>query len=125
MVETPNSNSNYPCLGDKTCAASPTSALFKDAEVVWASFDTPISKMNLELAFASGGYYTCLENSCTDSVESKTKMQQLLNNVTPSFEGALLKFKAGTYYYICSRNNNFTNRSEKGMLKVKQRTTTK
>ena len=53
------------------------------------------------------------------SVETKTVLQQLLNNASPSFEGATLRFNTpGTYYYICSRNNNFTNRSQKGQLTV-------
>ena len=27
--------------------------------------------------------------------------------------------KAGTYYYMCTRNNNFSNRSQKGKIIVK------
>ena len=53
-----------------------------------------------------------------ESVEAKTPMNQLLDNAPASFEGAVLQLKRGVYYYICSRNNNFTNRSQKGMKTV-------
>ena len=101
-------------------------SMFKDAEVVWSSFpvEDPVNDTNLEVAFASAGYYHCVDsrvNVCTDeSVETKTQLNQLLNNAPASFEGAVLRFRQPkTYYYICSRNNNFTNRSQKGMLTVR------
>lgn len=124
MVQTPNPNSNYPCVINNMCGESSSSDLFANAEVVWGSFPT---QTDLALAFMSGGYYNCLEpvTGCTESVSAKTQMQQLLNNVSPSFAGALLRFSPGTYYYICSRNNNFTNRSQKGMLTVKEATPSK
>lgn len=98
--------------------------MFKDAEVIWASFSTqtPINKTDLEVAFASAGYYHCVNpaGACsTESVQDKAQLNQLLNNAPASFEGALLCFpETGLYYYISSRNNNFTNRSQKGMLTV-------
>jgi len=44
----------------------------------------------------------------------------LLNNAPASLAGGLLINinKAGTYYYMCSRNNNFSNRSQKGVIHV-------
>ena len=100
--------------------------LFKDAEVVWASFaadpnNPNLSSQDLATAFASSGYYRCVAAATcgAESVETKATLQQLLNNASPSFEGAILRFnRAGTYHYICSRNNNFTNRSQKGQLTV-------
>ena len=98
--------------------------MFKDAVILWASFDTedPVNKTNLEVAFASAGYYHCVDpaGTCTaNSVATKAQLQRLLNNAPASFEGALLCFpEEGVYYYISSRNNNFTNRSQKGMLRV-------
>jgi len=53
------------------------------------------------------------------TVDSKTKLNDLLNNAPASYEGVVLQFKAGTYHYMCTRNNNFTNRSQKGTLIVK------
>jgi hypothetical protein len=42
----------------------------------------------------------------------------LLNNASPYFNGGLLRFKPGTYHYACTRNNNFSNRSQKATLVV-------
>ena len=50
---------------------------------------------------------------------NKDAMQQQLNNAPASYFGHVLKFnKAGVFFYICTRNNNFTNRSQKGVLTV-------
>lgn len=39
---------------------------------------------------------------------------------TPYFNGGLIRMnKTGTFYYMSTRNNNFTNRSQKGSLNVK------
>lgn len=66
------------------------------------------------------GYYTCLRSKtcAAESVETKnTKMDALLNNAPASFGGIMLKFSnKGCFYYMCSRNNNFSNRSQKGVL---------
>lgn len=116
-------------MDKQTAANSPLpmgSSMFKDAQVAWASFDTqtPVDETNLELAFASAGYYHCVNPAGTCSAESvmlKDQLNQLLNNAPASFEGALLCFsRSGVYHYISSRNNNFTNRSQKGMLTVRQ-----
>lgn len=129
MVETPHPNSNYPLPVDKetpSTATTPVGAgMFKASTVAWASFYTQdiVDKRDLELAFASAGYYHCLDpvGACSaESVLNKDQLNQLLNNAPASFEGAVLCFpSSGVYHYISSRNNNFTNRSQKGMLTVK------
>ena len=101
------------------------STLF-NAQIVWydstvyGQIDLTTSatrNKNLALLLSSAGYYQCFVG-CTESVNTKTQLNNLLNNAYPSFNGPLLKFPAGLYHYICSRNNNFTNRSQKGVLKV-------
>eukprot|EP00013_Stygamoeba_regulata_P009578 CAMPEP_0177682262 /NCGR_PEP_ID=MMETSP0447-20121125/31167_1 /TAXON_ID=0 /ORGANISM="Stygamoeba regulata, Strain BSH-02190019" /LENGTH=513 /DNA_ID=CAMNT_0019191757 /DNA_START=90 /DNA_END=1631 /DNA_ORIENTATION=+ len=42
----------------------------------------------------------------------------LLNNASPYFNGGLLRFNPGTYHYMCTRNNNFSNRGQKATLVV-------
>ena len=37
----------------------------------------------------------------------------------PSCSLPILRVKKGRYYYMCTRNNNFTNRSQKGCLVVR------
>ncbi|XP_013394675.1 protein DD3-3-like [Lingula anatina] len=105
---------NFPLTFNKT-------TLWKNAEVKWIyhgkNINTP---KNLALNMASSGYYQCkMASECaSESAERKTKMNNLLNNAPASYEGALLKLKKGIYHYICSRNNNFTNRSQKGTIIV-------
>ena len=122
IVEIPDPNSNFPSLMDQGSLNG--AMMFKDADVVWSSIplhnQNRRNKTNVEVAFASAGYYHCLDG-CTESVAMKTLMNRLLNNAPASFEGAILRFRrTGTYHYISSRNNNFTNRSQKGKLTVKQ-----
>ena len=122
IVETPHPNSNYPLPWERA-------SMFKDAEVLWSSFVDNPSADDLAVAFMSAGYYQC-HSGCDDSIDDKgTRLQQLLNNAPASFEGALLRFSNAenqekTYHYICSRNNNFTNRSQKGRITVKPERTT-
>lgn len=100
--------------------------MFRDAEVVWTPYSRPsgtAEQMALDTAvtFASAGYYRCFEGTrCSEySVTDKEQLNQLLNNAPASFEGAVLRFRSrGNYHYMCSRNNNFTNRSQKGQLTV-------
>ena len=50
---------------------------------------------------------------------SRKVLNPLLNNAAASYEGLLLKFtRPGKYAYTCTRNNNFTNRGQKGTLIV-------
>lgn len=43
----------------------------------------------------------------------------VLNAAGPRFSGALVKMETpGDYYYMSTRNNNFSNRSQKGSIKV-------
>uniref|UniRef100_A0A7M5TSE9 Protein DD3-3 n=1 Tax=Clytia hemisphaerica TaxID=252671 RepID=A0A7M5TSE9_9CNID len=66
----------------------------------------------------SSGYYDC-KTGCTNSLDRKAKMDNLLNNAPASFSGMLVRFKKkGTFYFLCTRNNNFTNRSQKGEIIV-------
>ena len=71
---------------------------------------------DVEASMASSGYY-----------ETAEKIKQLgknlddeLNNASPSFAGIVMKWsEQKTFYYMCTRNNNFTNRSQKGRLTIK------
>ena len=94
--------------------------MFKTASTIWLPDGVSEgSAADLAVYFASSGYYQCVRaDSCGESVQDKTALNELLNNAPASFEGAVLRFQRGTYHYICSRNNNFTNRSQKGRLIV-------
>lgn len=121
MVETSGPNVNYPTPWDKLGG----DGLFENVDVLWTSVGvTNPSALDTAVAFASSGYYQCFaDTTCMgESVETKPRLDKLLNNAPASFEGAVIRFQQGSqgiYYYICTRNNNFTNRSQKGHIRVK------
>ncbi|KAJ7333540.1 hypothetical protein OS493_017077 [Desmophyllum pertusum] len=118
LVETGNLLDNYPLPFEM-------SKLFQGAIAVWTSLELKNPKPeDMAVSLASAGYYTCLKKSKTCDAESveakKTKMDYLLNNAPASFGGIMLKFSnKGCFYYMCSRNNNFSNRSQKGLICIK------
>jgi hypothetical protein len=121
MVQIGHPLENYPLPFENT-------TMWDGATVLYCGHQTPPIKPNkkqLAVLMASAGYYHCFENDECDSesVETKSKMNNLLNNAPASFKGCIVRFRPGTYHYICSRNNNFTNRSQKGKLMVRQDST--
>jgi len=109
-------NHNYPALMEDS------SAIFNNVKKVhWAKYGTPADlnskPMDIAVQMGSSGYYQCIEN-CPNALKTKAQMNNLLNNAPASYPGMVLQFKAGTYHYMCSRNNNFSNRSEKGTLVI-------
>jgi hypothetical protein len=93
------------------------STMFDSMTVVWNSKDTEHkSSKDIAAQLASAGYYECadVKQKC-----NKSTMQDQLDNALPSYAGLVTSMKKGTYYYMCTRNNNFTNRSQKGKIVVK------
>jgi hypothetical protein len=71
------------------------------------------------VALASGGYFNTIAEAEATPADNDDKLNVLLNNVAASMEGVFLKpNKAGHYHYMCTRNNNFSNRSQKGSIVV-------
>ena len=81
---------------------------------------------DLALYLSSSGYYSCVKTSTcgsTSSYEGLTANSPLdadLNTAPASLPGALIRFTKSnkSYYFMCSRNNNFSNRSQKGAFIV-------
>lgn len=117
IVEIPEPNSNYPSPYEN-------STMWNNVEVLYKWFDGSGGNgasipADVALAFATAGYYTCFSN-CDNRPGNKDELNNLLNNAPASFRGALLRYRSpGVYHYICSRNNNFTNRSQKGTITVR------
>jgi cephalosporin-C deacetylase-like acetyl esterase len=97
--------------------------LFKNSQAIWTShgYKKSPGAEDIAVSMASSGYYACFKNKdgCDGkSADTKAAMNNLLNNTPASYAGMVLQIKDGTYYYACSRNNNFSNRSQKGRLYV-------
>jgi hypothetical protein len=76
------------------------------------------------LRMATVGYYDTLDcttatnNPVSDLSSGRARLQNQLDNTPASYPGAVFKFSRGTYHYMCTRNNNFSNRDQKGKLLV-------
>jgi len=55
------------------------------------------------------------------NIDQNLQNCMVLNAASPRFSGALVKMTdVGSYYYMSTRNNNFSNRSQKGSITVKE-----
>ncbi|XP_065830069.1 protein DD3-3-like [Oscarella lobularis] len=120
IVQAENSLDNFPLPYERT-------TMWKGNAVYCFDNSAPksIGEKDIAVMMASSGYYQCFEKDrCgSESVESKQKVNNLLNNAPASFPGCVMQFTPGTYHYFNSRNNNFTNRSQKGTLRISKRNT--
>jgi len=109
------------------------SDMLDDIEIVHCDKElncpTTFTKMDKAVLLASGGRSSVVDkNSCPASntvcrersVEEAGPISNTLDNAPASFAGVLVRFKTKNklYHYLCSRNNNFTNRSQKGRIQV-------
>jgi hypothetical protein len=97
-------------------------SMFQNVEWIWSSLDENNlrnSNENLLIQMASSGYYSC-KNGCTRSFENEEieVLQNQLDNAPASFGGNVVRFQHGQYYYMCTRNNNFSNRAQKADITV-------
>ena len=104
----------YPSVNYPLTSGS-TSRMFTNANIVWSSNSDTKTGDDVATSMASAGYYYGVSQFST-----KTAVDNLLNNAPASYEGMLLKFAPGVYYYMCTRNNNFSNRNQKGRLVVRR-----
>jgi hypothetical protein len=97
-------------------------ALFESGEV------KPLfESKELRLRMAMLGQTGCLSydelkeknGNNNNNIEQDVQNCMKLNAAEPYFDGGLIRMnKTGTYYYMNSRNNNFTNRGQKGVINV-------
>lgn len=100
------------------------STMWNNVEIMWIYHGTlNIRPVDLAADLATTGYYRCINQSdCPEDLKphaansNKAALQNQLNNAAASYEGVVLKLRKGTYHYLCTRNNNFTNRSQKGTI---------
>ena len=108
MVEMKGPSVNYPLPSGEPLA------MFPNAQIIWSSDEGTKTNKDLVLSMASSGYY-----SSAKQYAEKAALNNELNNAPASYRGMLLKFAPGSYYYMCTRNNNFSNRNQKGRLFVR------
>ena len=117
IVQIQDRNLNYPMKLDDA-------SMFAGAKVYWAGVGKreggkdaeDMTSMDIAVQMATSGYTACA-SGCSRRL-SRKKVDDLLNNAPASFPGMLMQLKKGKYEYMCSRNNNFSNRSQKATMQV-------
>jgi hypothetical protein len=98
--------------------------LFDEATVIDApdqEDDVTQTGADIAIAMATAGHFKTAADVPGNFEVSGCNSQQAeqLDCYPPSYHGLLLKFsQAGVYHYMCSRNNNFTNRNQKATIEV-------
>lgn len=111
MVEVLDPIDNYPVPFEN-------STMFTGAKLRWSSSPQTKTLNDVAVSLASAGYYSCLTECNLSPKRKNPTLNNLLNNAAASYRGMVLQLAKGKYHYICSRNNNFSNRSQKGMITV-------
>lgn len=115
---------------DRSYPSDSPSSMFKNAQKVltWSGNENTKTAQDIAIFMATAGQYQSVQSFLSFYNTGKVprnprsrvyKQYAQLDYYPPSTSGLLLKFTKGTYYYMCTRNNNFTNRSQKGRLIVK------
>jgi len=115
LAELKTLKSAYPLPYDKF-----EHTFFDDSDCTWPLVDKEITPQDAKIIMASGGYYTGEEDIQADNKEN---LDPLLNNVSASMRGGIIccAKRPGEHYMVSTRNNNFTNRSQKLHIVVKNK----
>lgn len=116
LAELQELRSSFPVPYDKT-----TGAFFDDenTECTWCIDGTKIKPSDAKIVAASGGYY-----KDEAAIADRDALNPLLNNGGASFRQGMCCCvkKEGVFNLVSTRNNNFTNRSQKLHIVVKTKT---
>jgi hypothetical protein len=109
IVQIPSANQAYP-ITDAWIASNHKSLLFEDAStrIRFATLDQTNCQTRAQLQAAG-----------VANVEGDVQNCGKLNAASPYFDGGVIKMnKTGTFNYMNTRNHNFTNRDQKGIIYV-------
>jgi len=111
IVQIADMSKNYP-INDTQLAS--TNLLFKDA-------DTRKRLANIDqVNCLSAAALKAAQAATGTAVDQNAQNCMVLNQAGPRFSGALVQMDTlGTYAYMSTRNNNFSNRSQKASITVK------
>jgi len=82
------------------------------------SFMQTATLLDAALYLGSSGYYKTANDAATAT--TTTQLDVLLDNAPASLVGGVIMkpTKSRMLHYMCTRNNNFSNRSQKGTITV-------
>jgi len=119
FVQTSDEGSNYPIPLD----VYPGPILLKNSNCYSPLTGASLAFLDCAVILASSGYYqsAAAANAAGPAGGTTgTTLDALLNNAPSALVGGIIiqPNVAGIYTYTCSRNNNFSNRSQKGVIIV-------
>jgi len=113
IVQLADGRKNYPI-------ASSSQTLFATSGQAWEM--AYLNQYNGQLCATSSDQNCCLtpdQIQNTGNADQNVNNCQKINGPVQYYDGGLVRMgTAGTYYYMSTRNNDFTNRSQKGILFV-------
>jgi len=113
-------SSGYDFL-DNICLCSSCAGMPQASQAACYSQCWDKAKQNWALRMATVGYYDSFDCATSNNRlinSNREKLNNLLDNAYASYPGGIFKFPMGTFHYMCTRNNNFSNRDQKGKLLV-------
>lgn len=115
FVQLECSECNHPATDD-WIQANPGKVLFRDVEVRKRMAYLDQEKSGLCLTYEE---LAAKNNNNNNQIEQDVQNCMKMNAAEPYFDGGAIKMNnVGTYHYMSTRNNNFSNRSQKGIITV-------
>jgi len=119
IAELASLRSSYPVPYDKV-----QDTFLDSSDCKWPLSNKAVQPEDAKVILASAGYYTQETGTDNHAIENRPQLDVLLNNVSASFRQGLVccPREAGEYFLVSTRNNNFTNRSQKLHIVVEPKT---
>jgi len=100
-------------------------SFFDTAKCKYPLSDEWLTPTGTKVVLATAGYYTSEADAQAGDGQNNGNVDALLNNVSGAFkQGLMCQVTAdtpeGDYYFLSTRNNNFSNRAQKAKVKVVQ-----
>jgi len=121
IMEMISLRTSYPMAYDTDAAAS----FLDEVDCRWpmAGGDEWVSALDAKVILATGGYFSSAADAQGGGGQQNENVDPLMNNVSAAFRQGLMcctraDTAVGDYYFMSTRNNNFSNRSQKMHIKV-------
>jgi len=116
LVELPGANAGLRGSYPRPYDVGAQDTFLDSADCKWALDNAPVDPQDAKIILASGGYYTEEQsNNANHAINNRDELDPLLNNVSASFRQGLICCvnTPGEWFMVSTRNNNFSNRSQK------------
>jgi len=100
-----------------------TASFFDTVQCKYPMSNELLNPLDVKIVLASAGYFTDADDAANGGGQNNENLDPLLNNVSGAFRQGVVccttpTTPEGDYYFLSTRNNNFSNRSQKMHIKV-------